>query len=182
MCWDEKYPILLCTPLVIQEQSVPPRPRGARGATHDIRRRSSCLFLYLLAPVWGAQRIDGERSSWSLSSEIAAENKLVAGIRDKGKTKKWKKKRLLWSIKNSAQGRQRSGTGNPKQGTKTSGWTAVVETNHRFADFSDGNCDNLILEIWSQHHRFSCSVLWAGYINNILPATSLVPNAQPTHL
>lgn len=28
MRWDEKFHILLCTPLVIQEQSVPPRPEG----------------------------------------------------------------------------------------------------------------------------------------------------------
>ena len=61
--------------------------QGIRGATHDIWRRSSWLFLYLLALDWGAQRIGGEGSSWSVLSEIAAGSKLVAGIRDRGKTK-----------------------------------------------------------------------------------------------
>lgn len=143
MCWDEKFPILLCIPLVIQKQSVPPRPWGDRGATHDIWRRSSCLFLYLLAPAWGAQRIDGERSSWSLPSEIAAEIKLVAGRREK--KKEWEKETAV-KQKNLSTG-QGSYTGNPEQGTKTSDWWMVVETNHQFCDFSDGKCDNSILKI-----------------------------------
>lgn len=177
MCWDEKFPILLCIPLVIQKQSVPPRPWGDRGATHDIWRRSSCLFLYLLAPAWGAQRIDGERSSWSLPSEIAAEIKLVAGRREK---KRMGKRDCCEAEK-------------PQHRAGIIHWEPRAR--HKDIRLVDG-CGNKPSVLWFQwwkvwqlntedviqHHIFSCTVLWAGYINNTLPAKSLVPNAQPTHL
>lgn len=178
MYWDEKFPILLCVSLVIQEHPVPPRPRGARGATPDIWRRSSCLFVYLLTVVRGAQRIDGEESSWCLPSEIAAESKLVAGIRDRGKAKKWKK-RDCWEAENFS--------------TETMHWEPKAR--HKDIKLNSG-CGNKSpvwrFQWWKewqlntqdiiQHHIFSCTVLWAGYISNILPAKSLVPNAQPTRL
>lgn len=99
--------------------------RGQRSSSWHLKEISMSL-LYLLAPAWGAQRIDGERSSWSIPSEIAAESKLVVGIREKQRNGK---RETAVKQKNLSTG-QRSCIGNPKQGTKTSGWTAVVETNH----------------------------------------------------
>lgn len=155
MCWDEKFPILLCIPLVIQKQSVPPRPWGDRGATHDIWRRSSCLFLYLLAPAWGAQRIDGERSSWSLPSEIAAEIKLVAGRREKKK-----KKRLLWSRKTSAQGRDHTLGTQSKVQRHQIGWWLWKQT----ISFVISVMESVTTQYWrhntASHFQLHCTLSW----------------------
>lgn len=66
----------------------------------------------------------------------------MVGIRDRGKTKQADET----AVKQKSPSAQRTCTGKPKQGTKTSSWIEVVDTSHQFGDFSSGNNDNLILQ------------------------------------
>lgn len=178
--WEVPYPPLhISCNAVNGTGTVCSYSQGTRGATQDIWRRSSWLFLHLLALDQDAQRIDGEGSNWSVPSEIRAGSKLVGGIRDRGKTKKGSKRDCCEAKK-------------PQHRVSIMDW----ETKARHKDIKlDNGCGNKSsawrFQQWKQwqlntqdiiqHHVFSCTVLWAGHINT-LPAKSFVPNAQPAHL
>lgn len=153
--------------------------RGQRSSSRHLKEITLSL-LYLLAPVWGAQRIDGERSSWSLPSEIAAESKLLVGIRDKAKTKKWKKRDCCEAEK--SQHRAEIMHWEPKARHKDIRLNSCCGNKPLVWWFQHWKLWQLNTQDIIQHHIFSCTILWAGYIDNILSAKSLVPHAQPTHL